>query len=360
MCKQKIIFVYLSVGMLFLSMPVSVDAVVVGIQESPKDGVVTAFDVFRSLGSGGWVEDDTRVAADGNEVLTVSLNPANDGYNAGNNGAGYVWYLPVSDYTDALGEATAELQNGWVIRHSAWIAEDANDPLLNEGDWTDSFKLEFGKAVAGGFTVLSTGAADISPNNFMYSNCDLGAGTCSTEPQAPLPYPSGSTGHINSSGWTQLVHQYEIDDFDFSGDNTVADIAVVRPVLFLGDFTSSEDQQGTLYMDRIMVEIFPDLATANATPLDSINPGGIPDAASVVSADFDEDGDVDGADFLTWQRDLGDATNLGLWQNEYGTPVASSVASVIPEPSSVLLAFFALSATGLARKNRRRECLLVQ
>ena len=331
----------------------SADAVVVGIQNTPADGVVTDFDVFRSLGAGGWTEHSTVFAADGNGALGVSLDTSNADYNAGNNGAGYVWYIPVDDYVTALGETSGSpLQNDWVIRHSAWIAEDVNDPLLNEGDWTDSFKLEFGKAVAGGFTVLSTGAAEVSPNNFTYSNCDLGAATCSTAPQAPLPYPAGNTGHVNSDGWTQLVHQYKIDDFDFSGTNTLEDIAVIRPVLFLGDFTSGEDEQGTLYMDRIIVEIFPDLATANATPLDTTNPGGVPIAGTSAAGDFDADGDIDGADFLKWQREMGDANSLGLWESGFGSS-ARAVAQAVPEPSTGLLLVLATSLLGSVRDCKR-------
>jgi len=75
-------------------------------------------------------------------------------------------------------------------------------------------------------------------------------------------------------------------------------------------------------------------------------------AASVEDADFDQDGDVDGADFLTWQRGFGadsggtlatgDANGDGvinngdfdIWKGQFGE---STVAAAIPEPSSVLL-----------------------
>lgn len=61
------------------------------------------------------------------------------------------------------------------------------------------------------------------------------------------------------------------------------------------------------------------------------------------SGDFDGDGDVDGNDFLVWQR--GGSPNginsgdLALWQSQYdGTPpLAASTA--VPEPSALLLTF---------------------
>jgi pectinesterase len=59
------------------------------------------------------------------------------------------------------------------------------------------------------------------------------------------------------------------------------------------------------------------------------------------SADFNDDGDVDGQDFLVWQRgespNPGSASDLALWQEQYGA--AGDMASVaIPEPASWLIA----------------------
>lgn len=71
-------------------------------------------------------------------------------------------------------------------------------------------------------------------------------------------------------------------------------------------------------------------------------------AMSDASGDFDADGDVDGRDFLAWQRDpaVGD---LADWQNNYGggTNVASNVA--VPEPCSILL----LTGVGLVLMKSR-------
>jgi hypothetical protein len=79
----------------------------------------------------------------------------------------------------------------------------------------------------------------------------------------------------------------------------------------------------------------------------------------VLNADFDEDGDVDGSDFLTWQRGFGierdatlsqgdangngavNASDRAVWEQQYGTSDLSGVA-VVPEPDSVALAILAL------------------
>ncbi len=66
--------------------------------------------------------------------------------------------------------------------------------------------------------------------------------------------------------------------------------------------------------------------------------------------DFDQDGDVDGKDFLVWQRNPS-VGNLADWQGQYGTPLAA--ATGVPEPSSLALA--AMVACGwcfLTRQNK--------
>jgi hypothetical protein len=51
--------------------------------------------------------------------------------------------------------------------------------------------------------------------------------------------------------------------------------------------------------------------------------------------DFDEDGDVDGRDFLEWQRNPS-VGNLSDWQNNYGFGTLSA-ATAVPEPSCLAL-----------------------
>ena len=64
------------------------------------------------------------------------------------------------------------------------------------------------------------------------------------------------------------------------------------------------------------------------------------DNLNVTSADFDLDGDVDGRDFLAWQRGESptplSAGDLALWQEEYGNPQLNA-AAMVPEPGSLLL-----------------------
>ncbi len=73
-------------------------------------------------------------------------------------------------------------------------------------------------------------------------------------------------------------------------------------------------------------------------------------------SDYDSDGDVDGADMLTWQDGFGitsgaarlqgdangdgkvDSDDLGLWESQFGT-IPAGAAIAVPETSSVYLAF---------------------
>jgi hypothetical protein len=69
---------------------------------------------------------------------------------------------------------------------------------------------------------------------------------------------------------------------------------------------------------------------------------------TALPGDFDIDGDVDGFDFLTWQRDPSDG-ELADWQANFGTPAGSLAASstAVPEPSALLLGALA-SVCGMA------------
>lgn len=83
-----------------------------------------------------------------------------------------------------------------------------------------------------------------------------------------------------------------------------------------------------------------------------------PIAAAGLDGDFDVDGDVDGADFLKWQRDLGDATNLALWESNFGAAPAIAATAAVPEPSSLLMASILLAIAARCRPDRSSSKLL--
>ncbi len=65
---------------------------------------------------------------------------------------------------------------------------------------------------------------------------------------------------------------------------------------------------------------------------------------TLFSGDFDGDLDVDGNDFLVWQRGGSPhgatASDLTLWESNFGTSSLLTVAAGVPEPNTLVLLFF--------------------
>lgn len=97
----------------------------------------------------------------------------------------------------------------------------------------------------------------------------------------------------------------------------------------------------------------------------------------LTDADFDEDGDVDGADFLAWQRGFGitsgafladgdangdgdvDENDLFSWESQYGTFAPPLFATaILPEPGSLsIIVFCGICVASRCRKFQRCQIL---
>ena len=74
-------------------------------------------------------------------------------------------------------------------------------------------------------------------------------------------------------------------------------------------------------------------------------------AAPVLPGDFDGDGDVDGRDFLVWQRNPS-VGNLADWQANFGVGSLTAESIAVPEPSGLFLALVALLGFLTAKHSR--------
>jgi hypothetical protein len=80
---------------------------------------------------------------------------------------------------------------------------------------------------------------------------------------------------------------------------------------------------------------------------------------ATLGGDFDLDGDVDGSDFLRWQRGQSPAPlsqlNLLQWQAGFGAPLAAP-STAVPEPATAVLLALAALLCSPARVVRSNGC----
>ncbi len=159
---------------------------------------------------------------------------------------------------------------------------------------------------------------------------------------APTP-PNGS------------IHEHPFFFLDDNGDGTNATLPAAG-IYVLGmrfQISGLEDSDPTFMVWATPeISVLPAIQPAAAwvrDRVDSLFVEGLP-------GDFDGDGDVDGGDFLTWQRDhdaLGGAEALTQWEINYGVgPAASIGAFHVPEPTSLALVA-GISLVWIATKRRR-------
>ncbi|MBL4689554.1 MAG: PEP-CTERM sorting domain-containing protein [Nannocystaceae bacterium] len=197
---------------------------------------------------------------------------------------------------------------GNVLRMSTWVMQDPS----NSPTWTDPdimiLKMEFYDAF-GGTRLLDTEIDAAKSTSFK--------------------------GVTNDLGWTQVVFEYEVNAFDLPVPSAIGEI---RPVMFVGDFTSAGPEGGRMFLDNISVELYTNLADAAANDPLLINPtpGGF-DLANLA-------GDINGDGFVGI-ADLNIV--LGTWNNGTLPPAGNAT---IPEPASMAL----LGLGGLTLLKRRR------
>ncbi len=210
------------------------------------------------------------------------------------------------------------------------------------GDGVTGENLELSNATTGGtitFTITNNGNSDIELDGFHFD-------AYAFRPKAARTYElsvvsgditngviyTSASDEITSVGgaWDNLAHDDISHSLSGLADN-ILEIGGTASFLLAfsggaGDGSGGHD----LWVDNIAIT-----AVVNAIP-----------------GDFDGDGDVDGNDFLVWQRTDGTPAGLAAWQSNYGAPTLLSASSAaVPEPNSVTLIFLGTILGLISRKS---------
>jgi len=231
------------------------------------------------------------LATDNNQYATFNKNSSQFA------GQGISHHSSKADLEAALGSPLAD---GNAIKMSAWVLSDSTLPWATQD--VEGFKIEF------------------YDNSVLYGEGALnGAGFVNdTEVGFGLGLTKETTAISGNDTWTYVEEVFQINDALLG----FATLDEVRPVFFTGDWTGT-DTDGRLKIDNWTMEVFADVATANAAPAPTSAPGGF----DVV----DLSGDINGDGFVGLD-DLDIVLNT--WNN--GIPPAPSAPS-IPEPASLAL-----------------------
>lgn len=272
---------------------------------------------------------------------------------------------PVNPVFAEIGNASGKLENGNVIRFSAWVRSDPAAPITVDPQIQPVFKLEFWKEAASG-NQDTNGSAFPSFGDKVFDQDINGSRVGLLAEDLPqwvdfdgdgevADFSAGFEDRVSSittDEWTLVETTYTVNDFDWLGIGddiyTVADIEEVRGVMFFGDFTSKGDDgsSGNLLADNILLEVFADAAsvTANTNP-----------EPPSIFGDYNGDSLVNAADYTIWRDNVDgevpgfDGDDYGVWNSNFGSSLSSTAAGV-PEPGAAVLALVCLTAGGVARR----------
>jgi T5SS/PEP-CTERM-associated repeat protein len=165
----------------------------------------------------------------------------------------------------------------------------------------------------------------------------------------------GGTLLADLTGAAGFGHVEVIGDFEFSGDLMVNLADGYSPQL--GDSFPLATVSGEI-TGSPNTNLLPVLADGLAWELTAEEHEVV---LSVIEApgltgDFDGDGDVDGRDFLSWQRDPS-IGNLSDWQENYGSPTGLANAVAVPEPACMTILAACLGLVGVGQRARNPASL---
>ncbi len=245
---------------------------------------------------------------------------------------------------------------GWG-RFEGTLLHDAGLALASENPVHNPPAFEFGRdnglipgdgeSVIGGFVYRGSELPDLVGK---YVFGDLGRQRVGSQDGSPTYLFYGDVD-VDGDIIDSTVRRLRID---LSGEQLVSH----DPAVITNPAAMSNGRSETFLLsigEDINRELYLLVADDPENPSAALNPDGriLRLLTATPNADFDQDLDVDGQDFLTWQRGFGlttgaglsngdassngmvDEADLSIWQDQYGS--ISTVSVAVPEPTSLLL-----------------------
>jgi hypothetical protein len=280
----------------------------------------------------------------------------------------------------AIGNASGRLENGNVIRFSAWYRSDPANPITLEPTVQPIMKMEYWKEALSG--TADTNGVQVAPQfgDRIFDQDQQGSAVGITD----LPHwidlngdgvvldgsatlANGRITQTVTNEWRLAVVTHTVNSADWVGigaaaygANDVTKIESVKAVMFMGDFSNTNltgdgADGGNLLVDNVLVEVFKNAAAEAAAPISNSNPSPAT-LEGFLQGDYNGNGTIDSADYVIWRKggpiqkegdSLGvvDQLDYTFWRARFGnTSGAGTVAGVaagVPEPSSCVLALFA-------------------
>ena len=225
--------------------------------------------------------------------------------------------------------------------------------LTVDGSLARGVLVKSGAILAGvgtiGQTVIVEAGGTLAPGNF---TGEMTLGTLTMNAGATLSFEIGGV-------LAGAQHDRVESDGSLAFDGTLR-------VSLIGGFMPSAGQSFDLFDWNFQLGRFDVLDLPALTPGLAWNTSQLYHTGTLLvgyAGDFDFDGDVDGADFLAWQRGESanplSAADLDAWKGNFGLGAATAATSVVPEPATLVL-FIGASAGFLHIAGRKRQNSIVR